>query len=158
MDNVEDFEEIVIEDNFAENFSTLMNSSMYKEFDDKKKNSAYSKALSYYYETYIAKMKGVKVTPKIELYNVVGANDTALYLAEISGIESDKDKNGNTIQGSRKTKVYKYIQSLPLTAQQKNVLMYLAGYKPTDSGKGQINRYLQTQGYSSKEIAGLWKD
>lgn len=42
---------------------------------------------------------------------------------------SDKDKDGKTISGSKKTKILNYIDSLSLTAAQKDILYYAAGYK-----------------------------
>jgi hypothetical protein len=155
-ENVDAFEQIVLDDGFAEKFSRLIYSDMYNEFDEKKKNTAYNKAMDYYYASYMSKMLGTKLTPKYALYDAIGANETALYLTEISKIESDKDKDGNTITGSRKKKVQKYIQGLKLTAQQKNILLYLAGYKPTETGQAVVRNYLLKQGYRAKEINDLW--
>jgi hypothetical protein len=157
-ENVDAFEQIVLDDGFAEKFSRLIYSDMYNEFDEKKKNTAYNKAMDYYYASYMSKMLGTKLTPKYALYDAIGANETALYLTEISKIESDKDKDGNTITGSRKKKVQKYIQGLKLTAQQKNILLYLAGYKPTETGQAVVRNYLLKQGYRAKEINDLWNN
>lgn len=155
-ENVETFEQIALDDGFEDKFSKFIYSDMYIDFDEKKKNTAYNKAMGYYYELYMSKMLGVKLIPKYALYDAIGANETALYLTEISKIESDKDRNGDTITGSRKKKVHKYIQGLELTVQQKNILMYLAGYTPTDAGKGAVNRYLLQNGYTRKEIDEIW--
>lgn len=155
-DNIEAFQDIIISADFAGEFSKFIYSDMYKKFDESKKNLAYNKAMDYYYALYMSQMNGVQLNHKYALYEAVGANETCLYLAEISKIESDKDKDGNTINGSRKEKVHKYIQGLKLTAQQKYILMYLAGYTPTEAGKKAVEGYLKTKGYTAKEIKGLW--
>lgn len=157
-ENVKTFEQIVIDEKFAENFSNLIYSDMYNEFDEKKKDSAYNKAMNYYYELYMAKMTDTKLKPKYALYGAIGANETSLYLTEIAKIESDKDRKGNTIAGSRKKKVQRYIQGLKLSAQQKNILLYLAGYKPTEMGQAVVRSYLLKQGYRAKEINDLWNN
>ena len=45
-----------------------------------------------------------------------------------SSIEGDKDKNGNTISGSKKAKVLDYINSLELSRKQKDSLYYAFGW------------------------------
>ena len=155
-ENIENFEDIAIKNGFAEDFSKFIYSDMYTEFDESKKSLAYNKAMDYYYAKYMSEMKGEKLEVKYTLYEAAGANNTALYLAEIAKIESDQDRNGKTIAGSRKKKVEKYLQSQKLSAQQKNILLYLAGYTPTDMGKGTIMRYLIDNGYSRKEVNDLW--
>lgn len=47
----------------------------------------------------------------------------------LAGMTSDKDKDGKTITGSKKSKVMEYINGLDLTRQQKDTLFYDAGYK-----------------------------
>lgn len=45
------------------------------------------------------------------------------------GIEGDKDRNGNTISGSKKAKIMDIINSLPLSKTQKDALYYASGYE-----------------------------
>ena len=47
----------------------------------------------------------------------------------IKGIEGDKDKNGKTINGTKKAKIMDVINSLPLTKEQKDALYYASGYE-----------------------------
>ena len=47
----------------------------------------------------------------------------------IYSIESDKDKNGDAIAYSRINKAYPYIDSLPLTSEQKTALAVACGWK-----------------------------
>ena len=46
-----------------------------------------------------------------------------------NGIEGDKDRNGKTINGSKKAKIMDVINSLPLTKAQKDALYYASGYE-----------------------------
>jgi hypothetical protein len=50
------------------------------------------------------------------------------YRTQIKGIEADKDKNGNTISGSRKAKVMAVINSLPISNAQKDALYFAEGW------------------------------
>lgn len=158
VDMADEFEQLLIDSGFEKSVGILLNNSTYKKMDEKAQNSAYSKLTEYYYEACLARLNGAKLGTKYTLYGSINATDLVVFLTEIGSIESDKDKKGNTIQGSRKEKVQKYIQGLKLTAQQKYILSYLAGYSPTDNGKSAISKYLKNNGYTQKEVNDLWKD
>lgn len=69
----------------------------------------------------------------------------------LQSIESDKDKEGNTINGTRKAKVESYVKTLRLSAAQKYLIMGLAGYKNT-KGKVQVANYLRGLRLTQQEI------
>lgn len=69
-----------------------------------------------------AKAAGVKAGTYIEFRNT------------LSGTTADKDASGKTISGSKKKKVLAYINSLDLTAAQKDALYYDAGYTQSTIG------------------------
>lgn len=50
------------------------------------------------------------------------------YCERASQCESDKDKNGNPIDGSKKKKILEVIDSLPITKKQKDALYYASGF------------------------------
>lgn len=50
------------------------------------------------------------------------------YCERASQCESDKDKNGNPIDGSKKEKIMEVIDSLPITKKQKDALYYANGW------------------------------
>jgi hypothetical protein len=156
IENAKAFEQILIDSRFEEAISVLTSSNAYKKMDETTQKYAYNKLVEYYYEACNSVLNNTKVGYKYALYGSVNATDIVLYLADIKNIEADKDKKGNTISGSRKEKVHKYIQSLRLTAQQKYILMYLAGYKPTEAGQKTVEAYLKKQGYKAEEISDLW--
>ena len=124
--------------------------------DENARNSAYNKLVDYYYNACLSRANGAKLGTKYELYGTINATDIVMYLTNISNIEADKDKKGNTVQGSRKAKVQQYIEGLRLSADQKYILLYLAGYTPTDKGKSAISKYLMNNGYTQKELNDLW--
>lgn len=53
----------------------------------------------------------------------------ARYAEEIKGLESDKDEDGEPIDGSVREKVWAVINGLPLSKKQKDALHYASGYK-----------------------------
>lgn len=158
VDMADNFEQLLINSGFEQAVGILGNNATYKKMDEKAQNSAYNKLTEYYYEACLARLNGAKLGTKYTLYGAINATDIVVYLTDIGNIESDTDKKGNVIQGSRKEKVQKYIQGLKLTAQQKYILSYLEGYAPTDNGKSAISKYLKNNGYTQKEVNNLWKD
>lgn len=63
------------------------------------------------------------------------------YRAEVSGITSDKDENGNTISGSKKEKVLALIDSMPITTEQKDMLYRMEGYSESTIYEAPWYRY-----------------
>lgn len=51
------------------------------------------------------------------------------YKDSVSGLEGDKDENGKTISGSKKTKILAAINALPISSVQKDALYYANNYK-----------------------------
>lgn len=66
------------------------------------------------------------------------------YTKDIDKIEADKDENGKSISGSRKEKVFAYIDSLPLDYGQKCIL-FKSQYKAEDSINMDIIEYLDSR-------------
>ena len=156
IESASDFEQLLIDSGFERATATLEGSKAYQKMDENARNSAYNKLVDYYYNACLSRANGAKLGTKYELYGTINATDIVMYLTNISNIEADKDKKGNTVQGSRKAKVQQYIEGLRLSADQKYILLYLAGYTPTDKGKSAISKYLMNNGYTQKELNDLW--
>jgi hypothetical protein len=156
VESAEKFENALSNSNYMYDVNSLSAKSAFKSFTEKQQTSAAQKLTDYYYAKTMSEITGTKHDTKYYLYEAVGAVDVSVYLTEIASIESDKDKNGETIPNSRRDKVHNYIQRLRLTALQKYVLMTLAGYKPTDMGKTQVERYLRSKGFTAKESKAIW--
>ncbi len=70
-----------------------------------------------------------------------GLEEYKKYSSELGAIESDKDKNGKTVSGSRKEKVVKYINDLDLDYGQK-IILYRSQYKSDNTYNYEIVDYL----------------
>lgn len=81
--------------------------------------------------------------------NVLGS-DLISYMAYIKTFESDKDKEGNTVTNSKKTKIQNWVKRLKLTPAEKYLLMGFAGYKNIN-GESAVNVYLRRKGLSKDE-------
>ena len=74
---------------------------------------------------------------------------------------ADKDKNGKTISGSKKDKVFEYVNSMNISKGQKAVLMKLNGYNYNDNKSENYARetinYIDSLSISTKEKQKLLK-
>jgi hypothetical protein len=155
-ENVDDFEQILIDNGYDEAVAKMMQDKRFKAFDEKQQTSAAQKLSDYFYAQAFRSLNGEQGEIKYQMYDAIGGANTAVYLTEIASIQSNKDRTGKTIPNSRKEKVHKYIEKLSLTASQKYMLMYLAGYAPSDTGKRQITNYLVSKGYQKEAVGSIW--
>ena len=82
---------------------------------------------------------------KYAVSQVVGDYSTyTTYKDHINDLEADKDENGKSINGSKKEKVFTYIDSLPLDYGQKCIL-FKSQYKADDSMNRDILEYLDSR-------------
>lgn len=79
------------------------------------------------------------------------------YATDISAIRSDYDSNGNVISNSKKNKIFKYINSLPLNIYQKIYLFHTAGYS-VKNYKSQMRNYIASLDISASEKNKMWAD
>lgn len=96
-----------------------------------------AKAIKLLYDAYYSKAQSsVLKVPNdnniIMLNSAISASALAPRLAAISAIESDTDKKGNVINGSKKAKIIKYVMAQKLTTQQKLLLILALGYTIKD--------------------------
>ncbi|MBQ2391879.1 MAG: hypothetical protein II306_08965, partial [Clostridia bacterium] len=117
--------------------------------------------ISYYHDRY-REMAGNEVLgltdTKKTIYSIVGFDKFAEYAYSIKDIESDKDKNGNTISGSKKKKVIKKINSLNISTEKKLLLQAYSGYKiDNESDKKKLINYLNKQSLTVDEKKALAK-
>lgn len=107
-----------------------------------------AKAIKFIYDTYynlaIEDLLGVDLETKNILFaKAVDIPSLAIIVATARQLESDKDKNGKTISGSKKAKVQSYVNSLKLNATQKYMIMGYLGYT-NKYGASQVKRYIQS--------------
>lgn len=77
-------------------------------------------------------------------------------VAVARAFESDKDKHGKVIAGSKKKKVIAYVQSLNLTAVEKYMIMGFLGYTNT-KGKTAVRAHINSLNLAKSEKAQLLK-
>ncbi len=110
-----------------------------------------------YYEIAVNKALGL-VNDKVSLYNAIGFSTYAQLDYVTKGIESDKDKNGNAISGSKKEKIIAAVNKTKATEGKK--LLYIAslGYKLSADDAKKLCKYLNSLSISTsskKKIAEL---
>lgn len=108
------------------------------------------------YQTYFALTTNQRADYKT--LKTLGVTESGLnaYYKNISKIEGQKDANGETISGSKKSAVAQYINSLPLKANQKILLFVNAGYD-TAKYKTEIFNYINSLKISTSEKKAMWK-
>lgn len=125
--------------------SELIKSAIYQTSDYAVRAKAIKNVYDYYYNLALEDLLGEQtMTDKQRLFFAAfGVTDTIVGYYGAQALTSDKDKKGNTINGSRKTKVQKYVSELKLTAAQKYILMGYLGYKNT-LGEFKVKSYIQS--------------
>lgn len=102
-------------------------------------------------------MLGVDLETKNILFaKAVDIPSLAIIVATARELESDKDKNGKTISGSKKAKVQSYINSLKLNATQKYMIMGYLGYT-NKYGASQVKRYIQSLSLTTSQKELLYE-
>ena len=136
---------------------SMISSKEYRALDAAGRAKAVKFIEEYYYAQATESTLNVpRLTAKQKAAALIPAENLAIYLATIALIQGDTDKNGNVVSGSRKKKVFAYINKLPLTAAQKYVLMGLAGYK-NEKGKEQTERLIRTKVRDQETVSELLK-
>lgn len=125
--------------------SELIKSAIYQTSDYAVRAKTIKNVYDYYYNLALEDLLGEQtMTDKQRLFFAAfGVTDTIVGYYGAQALTSDKDKKGNTINGSRKTKVQKYVSGLKLNAAQKYILMGYLGYKNT-LGEFKVKSYIQS--------------
>ena len=129
--NFDSYEEFDYQYKNPEKYDFLkQNNISYKEY---KNNKTVKEAVDWAYKT----------PTNYSMSKVIGGDIVSYkeYMDTINDIKADKDKNGNSITGSRKQKVFDYVNSLGLTATQKAMLIK-SEYSSFDSYNYEIVNYL----------------
>ena len=97
-----------------------------------------------------------KTYQKANIYSKIG-DISDYYIVKSNDFESDKDKNGKTISGSKKEKVINYINSMNLSIPEKAILIKMNNYNLEDYNKEIIN-YINSKELSSNEKIEILKE
>ena len=127
-----------------EKIATLVRTSAYKSATPEAKAKAMTTLYSIYRELAREAALDLDLETKGALFGTAFADKAesfALAVATASLFEADKDKKGESISGTRKAKVQKYVSSLRLTAVEKYMIMGYLGYSNTN-GKAAVRSYI----------------
>ena len=135
----------------------LITTSFYSARTDKDKAYLIDYYHDKYYEIAVNKALGLP-NDKVSLYNAIGFSTYAQFAYVTRGIESDKDKDGNAISGSKKEKVIKAVNKTKATEGKR--LLYIAslGYKLSDEDEKKLCKYLNSlsvKASSKKKLAEI---
>ena len=138
-----------------ESIKKMINSKGYDALDDEAKAKAINYINEYYYDKGLEEFLGESINSKNLIFGeLIPVDQLAMIVAQANVFTADKDDNGKSIAGSKKSKVTKYVSSLKLTAVQKYMIMGLLGYKNAN-GKELVKRELMRKGYRGTELTQM---
>ena len=143
---------------FAELYSTanvaladLVKLKQYNTLSEAEKADAIKYIYTTYYNLALQDFLGTDTENKNVLFaELLDVELLAVIYAAAKNIKADVDKSGNTITGSRKKKILKYIESLRLSAAEKYLVAAFLGYK-NQNGEQQVRRYLNGKKLTKEE-------
>ena len=106
----------------------MQSSNKFLKLDENAQKRAIQKLNDYYYAIAMKKVFGIELEEKYTKYSEFNSPELFVYLTEIGSIEGDKDKQGNAISGSRKSKIIKYLQSKGVTGSKQEIILEILGY------------------------------
>lgn len=124
--------------------------------DEETQADAIMRVYNAYWEIARNEVLNIPETKTTLFARVLDIEELALVIAHASNLKADKDKAGNSISGSKKAKVQKYIESLNLTAAEKYLIMGYLGYKNL-YGKEKVTAYLAKYKLSYNEKTQIFK-
>lgn len=117
----------------------LIAKSGYKTATDEEKAAMIKFVYDYYYEQTIVEAIGADKSKTLLFASGIKLEDMAIIVGMAKVIEADKDRNGNTIAGSKKKKIVAMLERQRLTADQKYLMLAYLGYS-TDMER--VERYV----------------
>lgn len=139
-----------------DNVSILIKNSEYNNLSDVEKAEIIINIVNYSYNIARNKEFGTPISntyAKAYQYSKIG-KITDYYIFKNQKFESDVDENGNTITGSKKTKVVNYINSMKLSATEKAILIKLNNYSLSGYDEKIIN-YINSKELTKEEKTSL---
>ncbi len=130
----------------------------FKEFE-RSPSDIQAKAIRFAYDLYwqmaLDELLGEDIQSKTLLFaEAIEPERLALIVCIARSIEADRDKNGKTVEGSRKKKIMAFLQAQRLTAAQKYMIAGYLGYKNTN-GEREVVSYISRLRLSAREKSKL---
>jgi hypothetical protein len=137
---------------------TLVNSSQYKKVGAEIQAKSINTIYDYYYDLAMEDLTGEDVVSEKDrlFYIAIPIEELVLIIQQARAIESDKDKNGKTVAGSKKKKVQAFVAKQNLTAAEKYLVMGYLGYKNA-VGENKVKSYIQRLNLTKSEKEALLK-
>jgi len=130
---------------------TMMNSRAYRVADDEVKAKAIKLIYEYYYNNAKENFFGESFNGKLGyLAKIIPIEDIAVVIATAGTLETDKDRAGKAIAGSKKVKVQRLLYTQRFTANQRSLLMAYFGYSD-DNAESALQRLLGASRMTSAE-------
>ncbi len=126
---------------------TMILSRSFKVLSEEKQAKAIKQLYDAYYAKALAETLGVQSENKLlELSKYIDIANLSVAYAGMSEITSDKDTSGNTVTGSKKAKIIKYLLTQNLTDEQALILLAYQGYTIKDKEyKGLSEKQVKTK-------------
>jgi|GEM_PF-1401294 len=139
-----------------ETAAELIKLSQYKEASEEVKAKAVNFIYDVYYDRALEKILGVELDDKSVLFSKsMDTAKLAIILMTAKSLTADKDENGKSISGTKKTKIQSYVNSLKLNAAQKYMIMGYLGYS-NENGSSQVKTYMQSLPLSKTQKEQLY--
>ena len=139
-----------------ETAAELIQLSQYKEASEEVKAKAVNFIYDVYYDRALEKLLGVELDDKSVLFSKsMDTAKLAIILMTAKSLTADKDENGKSISGTKKTKIQSYVNSLKLNAAQKYMIMGYLGYS-NENGSSQVKTYMQSLPLSKTQKEQLY--
>lgn len=137
---------------------TLVNSSQYKKVSAEIQAKSINAIYDYYYDLAMEDLTGEDMVSEKDrlFYTAIPIEELVLIIQQARAIESDKDKNGKTVAGSKKKKVQAFVAKQNLTAAEKYLVMGYLGYKNA-VGENKVKSYIQRLNLTKLEKEALLK-
>ena len=107
----------------------MISSERFWAIDAEEQADAIKRLYDIYYNDAAHAVAGAKLSTRNVLSALADRQLLAVSSAKIASIESDVDRYGNTVSGSRKAKVNDYVKTLKLSRGEVAAVMYAAGYR-----------------------------
>lgn len=142
----------------------LFSKAKYKTLTAEDKERAIKKTYELYYDKAMGNALGAQNSAKTLIADAVGVENMALLSVLTRGVQSDTDRYGETIAGSKRAKVLSAINSLGLSREKKLLLICSKGYTirdgdirglSADAAKRILLRYILSLKISKSEKARL---
>ena len=117
----------------------LFSNVKYKALSDEDKVQAIKYVYELHYDSAFEDVLGIDGGKSVLLNDVFSADILALYYILTKALESDKDKDGKTISGTKKKKAIAAIKSLGLSTEEQMLLLCAKGYSINDSDVGNLS-------------------